>query len=58
MTGCKDMDKKYQKCIQNRGLIPTIQPKPDFSLAYYIYEISEYFNDWMQRYGQKTLKTP
>ena len=24
----------------------------------YVYEISEYFNDWMQRYRQKTSKMP
>ena len=24
----------------------------------YVYEISETFNDWMQRYGQKTSKIP
>ena len=52
--------------IKNRGLVLLYILNQIFSghavfckvLAYYVYESSENFNDWMQRYGQKPQKCP
>ena len=39
-------------------LTPDGNLSPDGTLAcmYYVYEISQKFNNWIQRYGQKTSK--
>ena len=51
--------------LKERGLVPTVQPEPYFSwtcgfpylldnVTYNEYEISKTFNEWMERYGQKS----
>ena len=58
-----------EKMSKNRGLVPTIQPLPDFSWTcgfrevlefnpQHDYEISENFNDLMPKYGKKYKNAP